>query len=895
MKTIKKWGAVLLWVCAMVAVLGVGAFAEEADAEPVWAEESQPGEVVLDWKSPSTTHVEEAYINPLYADVIQEWDLVSPQLPSDNPVDAAAAAAADSEEYLDSVEEAGAVVREGMKQRLESIVVHFQAPEYSKALLIEIADQALVHTGVPTEGDYLRWQYGGWNTSTSYYVSNNQAYMTITYTYTYYTTSDQEAAVDKKLAEVFAQLDVAEDSDYDKVRAVYDYICAHTVYDHDNLSDDEYTLKYTAYAALIDEKAVCQGYALLFYRMMLELGVDSRLISGTGNGGAHGWNIVQLDGLYYNADTTWDAGETEYDYFLKCDENFKNHVRDEEYAGDDFYAAYPMDEVDYLIPQPVASGSCGDELTWTLDEQGVLTIRGTGEMEDAPEGESLFAYSDLIQSAVLKNGVTRIGAYAFYGCTNLQSVRLPDTVTQIGDQAFGDCTALESFFLPEAVASLGTGVWSGCSSLTEITAAEENPNYLSLDGVLFTADQQTLTAYPGGRDGTYAIPSGTASVGAAAFCKNLYPSELTVSASVTEVGAQAFAFLEDRLASISFYGDAPAFGAGAFDGTTTTIFYPGGNETWEAAQDAVQSEGGTLTWQAVSTQPDAPVITSVYSQVQTSAKVTWTQVENADGYELYRAAAPDAAEEEWALVKTILSGDTVQYTNSGLEAGQTYYYKVRAYLAAPDGSRSYSEFSNVSYMPAAVLFDMVYSNATSRIRLVWNAVEGAHGYQLWRKDEDGSYSIVKTLGDRGNTLTDDQGDVTAYSNTGLTAGSIYTYKMRAFSIFDGQKIYGAFSDEFRVAVMPETTVLTVSSAKTDRVTLSWDPVDGASGYQIWRAESGSDVYSIAKTISSGDITSYINSDLTSGTTYQYKIRAFVEVDGRYTFGAYSEVQTVQTK
>ena len=316
--------------------------------------------------------ITETYINPLYADEIRESDLASPD-------EASAIATYANEEYTDSVEEAGAKIREGMKQREESIVIYFQAPEYSKELLVEIANQALVHTGNPTEGDYLRWQYGSWTSSTSYYTKDSTDYMTITYTYTYYTTSEQEAAVDEKVDEVLTDLDVTNKNDYQKIRATYDYICEHTVYDYDNLEDDEYKLKYTAYAALIDGKAVCQGYALLFYRLALELGVDSRLISGTGNGGAHGWNITELNDVYYNLDTTWDAGESEYSYFLKCDANFKGHERDEEYATEEFYASYPMAEEDYVIPEICEPGQHQYEASfeWTeiTDEKG----NGTGQ------------------------------------------------------------------------------------------------------------------------------------------------------------------------------------------------------------------------------------------------------------------------------------------------------------------------------------------------------------------------------------------------------------------------------------------------------------------------------------------------------------------------------------
>ncbi|MBR2422300.1 MAG: fibronectin type III domain-containing protein [Oscillospiraceae bacterium] len=291
-----------------------------------------------------------------------------------------------------------------------------------------------------------------------------------------------------------------------------------------------------------------------------------------------------------------------------------------------------------------------------------------------------------------------------------------------------------------------------------------------------------------------------------------------------------------------------------------------------------------------------PEILSCYSKLQTSVKVTWTPDENADGYELWRTATPDD-EESWALVKTVKDGAQDRYTNQGLEKGTTYYYKVRAYVEDAEGNKTYSNFSNVDYMPAAVVWDGPYSNATFRIRLRWNEIGGSHGYQIWRLNEDGeTWNVVKTLGDKNNTLTDNQGATTAYSNTGLKAGEKYTYKIRAFCIpEEGKKVFGAYSDEFTIAVMPETPVITVTSPKAGRAQVEWDELNGAAGYQIWMNNTDSDAgWAIIKSVTDGS-TTYTKSDLKSGTKYEFRVRAYTEVDGKKTFGEYSEVVTIKVK
>ena len=306
-------------------------------------------------------------------------------------------------------------------------------------------------------------------------------------------------------------------------------------------------------------------------------------------------------------------------------------------------------------------------------------------------------------------------------------------------------------------------------------------------------------------------------------------------------------------------------------------------------ENGVCTECGAIALQA-------PELLSVYSRVQTSAKSTWTAVEGAEGYELWRATDKNAAESGWIRVKTMVGKDNVVYTNQGLEIGTTYYYKVRAFITDAAGERVYSKFSEVKYMPAAVVITNVYSNATFRLRLLWEEVGGAHGYQIWRKADDGSWKIVKTLGDKGNELTDNQGATTAYSNTGLEAGQTYTYKMRAFMITeDGEKVFGAYSDEFSGAVKPETPVVTGTSSKAGRAVLEWNELSGAAGYQIWMSTSEDGEYSITKSITDSKTTTYTKYELESGKTYYFKVRAYSEVDGRKSFSDYSEVVNVKVK
>jgi hypothetical protein len=294
-----------------------------------------------------------------------------------------------------SREEAVEQIREKMEDREDYVQVSIKYEGYpSEEILEEMMEDAMDHTGKPTEGDYLLWQFESWEATThssiypSYYALDYHIHLE------YYTTAKQEKQVDKKVDQILAELDVEDASDYEKVRAVYDYVCQNVTYDHENLENDYYMLKHTAYAALVDGTAVCQGYALAIYRLLLELDVDCRIVVGVSSGENHAWNIVELDGVYYNLDATWDAGASEYRYFLRCEENFEDHTREKEYESVEFHQNYPMGAKDYgeegggVAENLIAKGSCGENAKWKLQTDGTLVIYGTGATADYPYGSN---------------------------------------------------------------------------------------------------------------------------------------------------------------------------------------------------------------------------------------------------------------------------------------------------------------------------------------------------------------------------------------------------------------------------------------------------------------------------------------------------------------------------
>lgn len=204
--------------------------------------------------------------------------------------------------------------------------------------------------------------------------------------------------------------------------------------------------------------------------------------------------------------------------------------------------------------EKVMSGVCGDNLIWSLDESGTLTISGVGEMYNFGHTDAGYTVApwnenknkNELLSIVIEPGVTSIGNNAFLGCSGVTNVSIPNTVTLVGPFAFDNCSALKDISIPEGVTEIGSYAFSNCGSLKSIT-----------------------------------IPS-----------------------SVTILGDGVFDCCWD-LSEITFLGNAPTMNVpeksryeyGTFWLTTATVYYPVNNPTW-TSNVINKNYGGDITWVA---------------------------------------------------------------------------------------------------------------------------------------------------------------------------------------------------------------------------------------------------------------------------------------------------------
>lgn len=284
-------------------------------------------------------------VNPLYEDVISIDDLKK-KLDSSNDEQLFGSSTG---QYFSDYDSAVLYLRKQMVSRETEINLNFPESWFAShkdGLYWDLLYDAMKCDDSSTgqDGDALIYGYAGCRLSYS-----NSGY--IQYTMSYHSDAEQEAKLTAAVAEAMTTLQLNGLSEAKKIIKIHDYICNHVDYAYNSKEEQ----RYTAYGALCTGKAVCQGYAVLFYRLCKEAGLSVRIISGTGNGGAHAWNIVRIGSKYYNVDCTWDGqnAATYNDFLLKSEADFSDHTRESwkvagshylYYTSAEFNAQYPMTE-----------------------------------------------------------------------------------------------------------------------------------------------------------------------------------------------------------------------------------------------------------------------------------------------------------------------------------------------------------------------------------------------------------------------------------------------------------------------------------------------------------------------------------------------------------------------
>ena len=382
------------------------------------------------------------YTNPLYEDL--EFDLTFDEDASDVQMDLA------SPEYLTDEKQVIKNICYAMVNRIDTYVVCYESNvALDDGFFDQWINSAMEITDNPKEGDYIRFHLGGAGANIlEQHLSNGLKRYKITIHFTFLSNAEHENSVDREVHMLLERLQITENmTDARKVKLIYDYICENVTYDYAHLNDENYLLMYTAYAALLNKTAVCQGYANLFYRLAKEVGLDVRIIRGVSQGEAHSWNIVKLDGKYYCLDATWDAGMENYKYFLKGSNNFVDHNSDAEYITSAFKQKYPISTTDYVLSD--LGSTHIDGYQYKVYSGQVVIEKYIGSQKNIT-----------IPSEIDGKPVTEIESGAFANNVNIESIVVPSSINRIesGTIVFND----------SQMKYITTGAFSGCPNLKKV-------------------------------------------------------------------------------------------------------------------------------------------------------------------------------------------------------------------------------------------------------------------------------------------------------------------------------------------------------------------------------------------------------------------------------------------
>jgi Uncharacterized protein involved in cytokinesis, contains TGc (transglutaminase/protease-like) domain len=257
-----------------------------------------------------------------------------------------------SNEVLYSLSDLKSKVQYSMNNRIASFSITYKGDTSNLE-----SDLNNIVSDILSEDDYLNYSYTGYQWGYSGYENN----VTINFSFRYLTTKTQESFVDSKVASILGQIIDSSMSDDEKEKSIHDYIVANVKYDTS-------LTRYSAYNALSEGKTVCQGYALLAFKMLKNAGIQNKIVEGTADNGyeseSHAWNLVNLNGKWYHLDCTWDdpvpdiQGRVLYDYY---------NITDAQIALDHTWnhSSYPSATTIYVVSNDSVSSDFSNYKKWS--------------------------------------------------------------------------------------------------------------------------------------------------------------------------------------------------------------------------------------------------------------------------------------------------------------------------------------------------------------------------------------------------------------------------------------------------------------------------------------------------------------------------------------------------
>lgn len=465
-------------------------------------------------------------------------------------------------------------------------------------------------------------------------------------------------------------------------------------------------------------------------------------------------------------------------------------------------------------------------------------------------GDEAFWSVKTMTSVTIPSTVTSIGKAAFNECTGLTKVVIPSKVTKIGSGAFWYCTNLKTVVIPKSVTSIGSNAFKGCNKLTAyvIKGSYGEKHIKTLSNVKL--GYRYLTSIK--------LLKTSASLQIGEELKLTY----TVSPSVVYNKKVSYTSSDSAVVAVSSSG-------------VLTPKKPGTATITVKAKDG----SGKKATCKITVTPKKITKFVCSTPTPTSYTLKWTKSEGATHYSIFRY---NEKTKKW---ENVVKTKKTSYKITGLPLASVTKYKIRGYIKIGKTyyKAPYSAVLTAKTTTPAVPASLKCAVTNKTVTLSWAAAKNATGYQVYY------YNPATKATTYINKTT-----ATSLKISSLKPNTEYSFVVRS-SLTSGKNVtYSAFSKPVTITTLPDYVsglALKEDSLFISKLTLQWKQLPGVDGYRILELDEKSGNYLPFGTVDDCNTTEYTAEDLMPGTSYSFKIQAFVNKSGDTVYG-YNSKETV---